>query len=434
MKRKKPYRHFNLSGFTAGLLMLILAIVSCNNQQQGHEGHNTSVMSMNSDSMTGMKMPAKSEGHAQHDTRLQTDTTDETYWNTLPTNRTVIAKQEVVKPSFSDTTFSMPANGYITFDARRNRKIPVRVGGRIERLFVKYNYQYVHKGEKLLELYSPELNTYVEEYLYVRRNTNDSLLQKKAKEKLFLLGLSASQIRQINQSGNVSFTIPVYSPYEGYVLFTPSAPLSSMDNSGKASGMGSMGNASSVSAPLGTSELSDNSIREGMYVNKDQTLFWINDFKEVWGILAFNKDNEKYVSKGQIAVVTSEILPDQPFRSPIQFKEPVYQEGQKFSQARIYISNDKKFLKQNSLISANVFIQAKSLLLPASSVLYLGRIAIVWVQTGITKEGSYVFQSRAVKTVRRTGINIEILEGQQQNEAVAKDAAYLADSETIIGY
>ena len=74
------------------------------------------------------------------------------------------------------------------------------------------------------------------------------------------------------------------------------------------------------------------------------------------------------------------------------------------------------------------------MMVPASSVMYLGRVAIVWVQKGTTKEGSNVFQSRVVKVGRKNGNQVEILEGLQPDEAVAKDASYLADSETIINY
>ncbi len=442
MKDNIIYRCFK----TIGLLMALLVVVAaCGNKKQDHKDHQVSATKMNNavkvDSMPGMDMTTNSHNHGLHNSiamkdLVQFDTThDETYWNSLPTNQTVIAKQQAVKPSFGDTGFLITANGYITFDARRNHKVPVRVGGRIERLYVKYNYQYVHKGEKILELYSPELNTYVEEYLYVKRNTNDSILQEKAKEKLLLLGLSASQIKQIDKTGSVSFTIPVYSPVEGYVLFNPSGSFGSMGNEdGAAGGMGNMNKVTNTAPSIQPSVLSDNSIREGIYVSKDQTLFWINDFREVWGILAFSRDNEKYINKGQVAIVRSELFPDQPFRTVIQFTELVYQKGQKFTQARIYIANGNRILKQNSLITANVFTSGRSMMLPASSVFYLGRVAIVWVQTGITKKGSNIFQSRVVRIGRRGGDKIEILEGLKQNEAVAKDAAYLADSETIIKY
>jgi Cu(I)/Ag(I) efflux system membrane fusion protein len=112
----------------------------------------------------------------------------------------------------------------------------------------------------------------------------------------------------------------------------------------------------------------------------------------------------------------------------------VYQGGQKFTQTRVYLPNAEGVLKQNSLITATVSVPVKSIMVPASSVYYLGKVAIVWVQVGVTKEGSNIFQSRVVRIGHRSVDKVEILEGLKQNEVVAKDAGYLADSETIIKY
>ena len=73
-------------------------------------------------------------------------------------------------------------------------------------------------------------------------------------------------------------------------------------------------------------------------------------------------------------------------------------------------------------------------MVPASSVYYLGKVAIVWVQVDLSKAGSYIFQSKVVKTGHRSTDQVEILEGLQQNDKIAKDAGYLADSESIINH
>lgn len=361
----------------------------------------------------------------------------ETYWNALSANRTVISGQKTITPTMDNMNFTFNGNGYIAFDYRRNRKVAVRVAGRIERLFVKYNYQYVRKGEKILELYSPELNTYVEEYLFIKQQSNDTVLQEKARQKLLLLGLTESQIGHIEQK-NAGFTIPVYSPYEGYVLFNSSesfssAAMGSTANIGGAMATGMNNDAARSFSGTGT-PLSDNIVREGMYVSKGQTLFWINDFKEVWGIIAFTKETEKHVRKGMPVIIKSELLPEQPIRTSVQLIEQIYQEGQKFTQARVYLVNTKRILKQNSLITASFTLPARSLMVPVSSVYYLGNVSIVWVRTGVSKEGTNIFQSRVVKTGHRFKDEIEITDGLKQNEAIAKDAAYMTDSESNITY
>ena len=461
----KSIQHIKMKIANYGLLLLAagvtLMFIACNDKENKHSGHNSKITeatkdsSMQHDPMEGMQMNDDSNksmniissdtaNHSSHNTMdgmsmndknsIADTAVNEIYWNTKPANQTVISTQKAVEPVDSNMNYIFKGNGYISFDFRRSRKVPVRLGGRIERLYVKYNYQYIRKGEKILELYSPEINTYIEEFLFLTQQPADSVLLNKAKQKLLLLGLSAAQINQIQNSSQAPLTISVYSPFEGFVLFNPSA-MASMGATGNTSaGMGGMNSGAGTSPSISPTVLPDNSIREGMYVAKDQTLFWVNDFKEVWGIAAFNKENEKYLHKGLPVTVTSELMPEKTFQTSIQFIEQVYQGGQKFSQARVYLSNASGILKENSLITISSSIPVRSLMVPASSVYYLGKIAIVWVRTGVTKEGSNIFQSRVVRIGHRDGKMVQIQEGLNTHELIAKDAGYLADSETIIKY
>lgn len=418
-KKMQLYWHYIYPAANVCLIIpfFVLTLASCDqqalrtNNYQQHSKTGTGAR-ISTDSLTGMNA---------------------TYWNTLPTNQIVISRQKVITPVFNDTTFTITGNGIISFDIRRNKKIPVRVGGRIERLYIKYNYQYVHKGEKILEIYSPELNTYVSEYLYLIRKTNDTVLQKKAKQKLSLLGLTQTQIQQIDRAGNTSPTVALYSPFEGYVLFSPSISLP-MDNTNYVDVSMGSGMSGENNSTFREAALPDNSIREGMYINRDQTLFWVNDFKEVWGIVSLTKGNDIHIYQGKSITVYSELLPDKPIETSIQVIEKIYAKGQKFTQARVYIPNPSGILKQNSLITAIAYVPVNSLMIPASSVYFLGKKAIVWVQIGTTTEGNPVFQSRTVTIGHRNGDQVEILKGITQNEKIAQDAGYLTDSETIIQY
>jgi membrane fusion protein, copper/silver efflux system len=425
----------------AALLALTLASWGCNQNKVAVKGKATDTASkidhsaMHHDNQDGQVADTGMANmqNMKMNEQQQQDTADPSYWNTLPTNHTVIANQQMIKPMHGSMDYAAIANGYVTIDSRRNRKVSVRTAGRIERLYVRYNYQYVQKGEKILELYSPELNTYLAEYLYILRS-KDSVLLSKAKQKLLLLGLSSSQISQMASSGAVSPMISVYSPYGGYVLFSPSGGSNMPSQIPAASGMDGMAPTNNSGMNTAFASLPDNSIREGMYLNKDQTIFWINDFRQVLGVLAFNKMDEKYIKKGQTAVVESELLPNQPFRSSIQLIEPVYEKGQRFTQARVYLNNAGKILRQNSLLTAKVFMDAHSLLIPQSSVQYLGRIAVVWVKVASTRDSNSVFQARAVRLGRVSDGMAEVLKGLKEDDLIAKDASYMADSETIIKY
>ena len=83
-----------------------------------------------------------------------------------------------------------------------------------------------------MDLYSPELNTYQEELLFLLKNDSDSILISRAKQKLRLLGVSNSQIANVEKTGRTFFTVQVYSPKSGYVFFKPTESLGMNAGSG----------------------------------------------------------------------------------------------------------------------------------------------------------------------------------------------------------
>ncbi len=101
-----------------------------------------------------------SEDHANH-TGLDSTKVNETIrMISRPANQVVLSSQKTIKLSRNASRQTVTARGYIAFDERRNNKVAMRTSGRIEKLYIKYNYQFVKKGERIAELYSPELNTY----------------------------------------------------------------------------------------------------------------------------------------------------------------------------------------------------------------------------------------------------------------------------------
>ena len=72
---------------------------------------------------------------------------------------TVVSTQATVYPSAGAPDLTLTLTGRVEYDTRRTQVIAARFGGRIEKLLVRYNYQPVTKGQKLLEVYSPELVT-----------------------------------------------------------------------------------------------------------------------------------------------------------------------------------------------------------------------------------------------------------------------------------
>lgn len=400
----------------------IMFLAACkNNVPDEHQSHTPHDMPMPSEA--GKETDSVLIGAKELDATMQS------------TTKIVISAQETEKPTIQEEAGSIKADGYITFDKRRNNKIASRIGGRIEKLYVKYNYQYVKKGEKILEVYSPELNTYQEEYLYLLKNENDKNLIKQSKEKLRLLGLSESQLLNLEKSGTSSFTITITSPYEGYVLLSnqKEGGENRIQNEASSSNMGSMGTMENTPVSSTTTISSNPEIREGMYVNKGQTLFQVNDFKQVWGIISVEAGFQSSIQQGAAVKVKSELLPEHIINCQIGFIEPFYEQGQKKLQARIYLPNEQLQLKLNSLINAEISMEKrKMLMVSSSSILDLGKRKIVWIKTGTTKNKNKIFEAKEVVLGQTSGNKVEIISGITEQDEIAADAAYLLDSESLI--
>lgn len=356
-----------------------------------------------------------------------------------PTNRKVISSQALVKPLKQLQSSPVNAYGFISLDERRSNQVSARVGGRIEKLYVKYENQFVRKGDKILDLYSPDLNTYQEELLYAHKVDPDGELPKHAGHKLKLLGITDAQIKRIIESGKTSLTLSIYSAYDGYIFYTPSTLMTpsgtAMASSPGGSKMGGgMGSGSRQRQPASTSMSSASGpVREGAYVSAGQTLFWINDLREVWGILSVDNLHQDVIALNDSIKVVSELIPEKPFNSIIRFIEPQYNTSQKFIQVRVYLPNTNKNLSINSLLEATIYPKAKeSLTLPASSILFLGGRQAVWKKGGQTEEGTHILEIQFVRLGPVSLGRVTVQSGLEADDEVALDAGYLMDSESLV--
>ena len=351
------------------------------------------------------------------------------------TNRKVISSQAVIKPTGKFKSDTIRAYGFISLDERRSNQVPARVSGRIENLYVKYENQYVRRGDKILDLYSVDLNADQEELLYLNKVEPDGEIAKHAAHKLKLLGVNDGQIEQIIASGKPLFTLSINSIYNGYIFYSPSAPKTPMAVSAAGNKMGGGMGAGAVEKQLATSAMGSTSgpVREGAYVSAGQTLFWINDLREVWGILSVDNRHQNEIAIGDSVIVVSELDPEKPIKTVVRFIEPQYAPRQKFIQLRVYLQNEKNSLRINSLLEATIYPQSNiGLTLPTSSIMYLGGRQAVWKRMSDTKEGNHIFEIQFVRLGPASKGRVAVLSGVGADDEVALDAGYLMDRESLV--
>ena len=115
-------------------------------------------------------------------------------------------------------------NGIVTTDERKEFIISSKLSGWIEKLYVNYVGQKVTKGQKLVEIYSPELVAAQQELITALKfqessstKTANDLVQN-AIRKLELLDIAKTEIDEIIKSKQTKKYIPLYAPSNGTVL------------------------------------------------------------------------------------------------------------------------------------------------------------------------------------------------------------------------
>lgn len=330
-----------------------------------------------------------------------------------PTNEFVISSIPVTTMEKRGEQIEIETLGNIAYDTRLVGSISARVSGRIEKLYVRYRYQKISKGQRILDIYSPELLTAQQNLLFLLKNDADNTaFIGAAKEKLLLLGMSNEQLKQVIKTGQPSLTIAVYSNYSGHIHETA-----------KGTGMNTdPGNMKDIS--LITEELA---LKEGMYIQKGQSVFSVFNPDRAWAVLNIYGENQSLVQKGNTVRIVPETAPGKDFRASIDFIEPFYRKESKTLTARVYFNNSVLKIPVGSQVKATVFGNTKEAYwLPKEAVLSLGMDKVVFQQS----DGG--FRAKRISTGIIHEKHIQVLSGLTAKDSVALNAQFLMDSESFI--
>lgn len=415
-------------------MLLVSVFSSCKNKhsEQGHENH--------TQDEGDYICPMRCEGEKTYPQpgncpvcKMKLQLVEEELVQTVSPNKQVLSRQATVKLQTANEVQSIKAQGFIDYDRNRNQNVSARFGGRVEKLFVKYNLQFVNKGDKILELYSPELNTIQEQHLFLLKTETGKTLIEQSREKLKLLGITEQQISTLENKGTFTQTISVYSPASGYILFNSETQTNTGAEATQQTSMNSMNMTANTSVTQ-TSGSAGVQIREGMYINKGETLFSINDLQTVWAIISIPSEYHSSVQPNKQINIVSELFSDKILTGKILLTEKTFEEKQqRFVRVRIELPNPKALLKLNSLVTAEFPLASKTgFQVPTSAVYRTGMNAFVWVKTGTTKNGTGIFEIRKVTTGATSNETITILNGLAPDEEIALHAGALTDSETFL--
>jgi biotin carboxyl carrier protein len=346
-----------------------------------------------------------------------------------PVNEQVIAQIPTLRPEKLERTITRVLQGVAVYDTRSETGIASRVAGRIEKLYIKYNYQPVKKGQLIMQIYSPELVAAQRELLFIAAGNDDPVLLHAARQRLLLLGMTAGQIEQVLRSRQPAYSVSVYSNAGGYIIdkaakaAVTAAVAPAPAEGGDGMGMGAAAAASpmpSATPAAGTPVM----LREGQYVSAGENLFTIYKADRLVGEFAVEPAYAAAVQRGQAISLQSLADTTKTIAATIGLIQPVFRNGENFTLLRTYLAGQP--FKAGELLRASVPVKtASGLWLPAAAVLQLGNRDVVF------KKERGVYKPVTISTGVKADGYIQVPDSTAAWD-IAANAFYLVDSESFV--
>ncbi len=342
--------------------------------------------------------------------------------------QTAVASEHNVLPE-------VEATGSVEYDPRTQVTLSARCSGRIDRLYVRYNYQSVEQGDRIMDIYSPDLLALQNEYLSVLNASDTSgMLAQVTREKLLQYGMVKELIRELESTRKAINPVPIIAITQGHIhdIGSSNPDKKSSSSTESMNGMPSppstgaaewKSNSSQQASP--TSELN---LKEGMYVQRGQPLFSIYSSDKVWIILNIPQQSASIVHVGTQLDLRIESDTVRCTHASIAYLEPITTHGISTTRARVYLdAKQAASMKIGTLVSASIKTNSiRAIFVPRTAVVVLGKNGVVFVK----ENDSY--HIRTVETGLHSDDLIEIKKGLTVNEEFALNAQYLVDSESFL--
>ena len=286
-------------------------------------------------------------------------------------------------------------------DEKRIAHVHVKVNGWIYKVYVDFVGQLVKKGQPLFTFYSPDLVSTEQEYLIARRGQKtlgsspfpdvsqgaDSLLQA-ARERLRLWDISEDQIAELEETGEVSRTLTLYSPVTGFVLDRKAYPQ--------------------------------------VAVTPDLDLYAVVDLSTIWALADVYEYEAPYVRVGQRAEMRLDYMPGKVFSGRVTYINPQVDPQTRTLKVRLESANPGFELKPGMFAQVQLKIEyGRQIAVPQEAVLDSGAQQTVFIAR---PDGH--FEPRRVQIGAKLEDRVIVLSGLRPGETIVTSGNFLIDSES----
>ena len=283
-------------------------------------------------------------------------------------------------------------SGKIQADERTAASQVTHLPGRLEKVYVTYTGERVNKGQKVAEIYSPELIAAQQELVEALKykDINGSLVEA-ARKKLYYWKIPQSLVNQVEQSGKIQETFTLFAETSGVV--------------------------------------SNLRVSVGDYVRQGEALFDVLDLNKLWVLFDAYEEDLPNIKVGNMVKFETPAVPNHNFSTRITFIDPVINPQTRVATVRGEISNQSGILKPEMFVTGTLkgfSNTGEQLTIPKSAVMWTGARSVVYVKIPDTDIPS--FQFREVELGEAIGANYLVISGVQTGEEVVTNGAFTIDA------
>ena len=283
--------------------------------------------------------------------------------------------------------------GKVQADERLFQSQVSHVPGRIEKLFVNFTGEQIRSGQKLAEIYSPELVTAQQELLEtVKTKQLQPELYEASKEKLRQWKLTDDQIASIENSGRIIDNFAVLSNTSGTII--------------------------------------SRRISAGDYVTAGSVLFEVADLSMVWILFDAYETDLPFLQKGERVKFTIQAMPGSELSGNIVFIDPILDPVTRVAKVRVEAANHSGKLKPEmfatGVVSSSLKDYKDNIIIPGSAVLWTGKRSIVYVKDTSTDEP--VFRLREIGLGPALSEGYVVTGGLAEGEEIVTQGTFSVDA------
>jgi len=306
-------------------------------------------------------------------------------------NAVKLANIQTIKIESSEAESLVKVSGRIETNETLIKSQVLHIPGRIERLFVDFTGQNVHRGQKIASIYSPELVTAQRELKEaIKLADKYPNLADAARMKFENWKLSPEQVKAIENSPEIKTTFDVTADVSGVVTIKK--------------------------------------VQVGDHLKQGDELFEVSDLRRIWAIFNVYEQDLNKIKIGNELAFSVKAYPGEKFTGKIEFIDPVIDPATRTASVRVTVKNQDKKLKPEMLAEGNISSDtggSKEIMVPKSAVLWTGERSIVYVQL---KPYEPKFRLREVVLGSAVNDHYLIKEGLKEGDLVVVNGAFSVDA------